>query len=69
MEGHRQCSRLVGRGELRGIDSAQCYLEGVDGEAKTVLTASWKGGLEGQDRQCSRLDGRGELRGIDSALC
>ena len=22
MEGHSQCSRLVGRGELRGIDSA-----------------------------------------------
>ena len=51
MEGHSQCSRLVGRGEWRGIDSAQ---------------ASWKGGMEGH-RQCSRLVGRVEWRGIDSA--
>ena len=33
MERHRQCSRLVGRGEWRGIDSAHGYLEGVNGGA------------------------------------
>ena len=51
MEGHRQCSRLVGR---------------VNGVAYTVLTASWKGWMEGH-RQCSRLVGMGELEGIESA--
>ena len=44
MEVHRQCSRLVGRGDLRGkIDSAHSYLGGVKGGAYTVLTFSWKG--------------------------
>ena len=66
MEGHRQCSRLVGRGEWSGIDSAQGLLEGVNGGAYTVLTANWKGWMEGH-RECSRLVGRGEWRGIDSA--
>ena len=32
-----------------------------------MLTASWKGCLEGQDRQCSQLVERGEWTGIDSA--
>ena len=43
MERHRQCSRLVGRGEWRGIDSAHGLLECVNGGAYRVLTASWKG--------------------------
>ena len=30
MEGHIQCSRLVGRGEWRGIDSAHGYLKGCE---------------------------------------
>ena len=52
MEGHRQCSRLVG---------------GVNGGAQTVLTASWKVCMEGH-RLCSRLYGRVCWRGkIDSA--
>ena len=41
MEGHRQFSRLVGRGDWRGkIDSAHSYLGGVNGGAYTVLTAN-----------------------------
>ena len=43
MEWHRQCSRLVGRGEWRRIDSGHGKFEGVNGGAVTVLTASWKG--------------------------
>ena len=33
MEGHRQCCKLVGRGEYSGIDSAHGLLEGVNGRA------------------------------------
>ena len=44
MEGHRQCSRLVWRGDWRGkIDRTQSYLGGVNGGAYVVLTVSWKG--------------------------
>ena len=67
MEWHRQCSRLVGRGDWRGkIDNAHSYLGGVNGGAYTVLTVSWKGSMEGH-RKFSRLVGRGEWRGIESA--
>ena len=34
MEGHRQCSWLVGRCEWRGIDSAHGLLESVIGGAR-----------------------------------
>ena len=51
MEGHRQSSGLVGRGEWSGIDSAHGLLEGVIGG----------------HRQCSLLIGRGGWRGIESA--